>query len=155
MGNFFVLLKGLKPHQTIVTSANFLIDSESQLQAAAGSFMPPPPGASRASQPSSSPIEVQDNIEFTTDPNPPHKGTNTFRVALTGPGKTPVAGAEVTVTFTMPATPAMGMAGMHTAVNLNDKATNYMKAPARLVPAERGTSPSARRRAVKPLQPRT
>jgi Cu(I)/Ag(I) efflux system membrane fusion protein/cobalt-zinc-cadmium efflux system membrane fusion protein len=41
----FVVLKGLEAHQSIVTSANFLIDSESQLQAAAGSFVPPPPGA--------------------------------------------------------------------------------------------------------------
>src|SRR6185437_14326647 len=41
----FIVLSGLKTHQRIVTSANFLIDSESQLQAAAGSFVPPPPGA--------------------------------------------------------------------------------------------------------------
>ena len=38
-------LKGLKVGERIVTSANFLVDSESQLQAAIGSFTPPPPGA--------------------------------------------------------------------------------------------------------------
>ena len=41
-------VKGLKAGDRIVTSANFLIDSESQLQAAIGSFTPPPPGAGAA-----------------------------------------------------------------------------------------------------------
>src|SRR6267378_2319966 len=44
-----IVLKGLKAGEQIVTSANFLIDSESQLQAALGSFVPPPPGAGAAS----------------------------------------------------------------------------------------------------------
>jgi len=50
VGDDFVVLKGLKAHESIVTSASFLIDSESQLQAAAGSFVPPPPGAGAALQ---------------------------------------------------------------------------------------------------------
>ncbi|MEO7029640.1 MAG: efflux RND transporter periplasmic adaptor subunit, partial [Acidobacteriaceae bacterium] len=45
VGDDFIVLKGLQAHQQIVTSANFLLDSESQLQAAAGSYTPPPPGA--------------------------------------------------------------------------------------------------------------
>ncbi len=45
IGDNFVVLEGLKARESIVTSASFLIDSESQLQAAAGSFVPPPPGA--------------------------------------------------------------------------------------------------------------
>src|ERR1700686_1936663 len=49
MGDDFIVLKGLKVDEQIVTSANFLIDSESQLQAALGSLVPPPPGASAAS----------------------------------------------------------------------------------------------------------
>ena len=40
-----VVLTGLKAGERIVSSANFLVDSESQLQAAIGSFTPPPPGA--------------------------------------------------------------------------------------------------------------
>jgi RND family efflux transporter MFP subunit len=44
IGDDFIVLKGLSPGQQIVSSANFLIDSESQLQAAAGAFVPPPPG---------------------------------------------------------------------------------------------------------------
>jgi Cu(I)/Ag(I) efflux system membrane fusion protein/cobalt-zinc-cadmium efflux system membrane fusion protein len=116
-GDEFVVLKGLKAHQKIVTSANFLIDSESQLQAAAGSFVPPPPGAgSNNAAPSS-----QANIDFTTDPNPPHKGGNTFRVKLTNASGAPIGGAQVAVTFYMPAMAAMGMSAMKTTVTLNDK----------------------------------
>jgi Cu(I)/Ag(I) efflux system membrane fusion protein/cobalt-zinc-cadmium efflux system membrane fusion protein len=44
IGDEFIVLKGLAPGQQIVSSANFLTDSESQLQAAAGAFVPPPPG---------------------------------------------------------------------------------------------------------------
>lgn len=47
VGDDLVVLRGLSPGQRIVTSANFLIDSESQLQAATGSFAPPPPGVKR------------------------------------------------------------------------------------------------------------
>src|SRR5437763_9352065 len=45
VGESFVVLNGLKQGDGVVTAANFLIDSESQLQAAAGAFAPPPPGA--------------------------------------------------------------------------------------------------------------
>ena len=48
VGDEVIVLQGLSAGQRIVTSANFLIDSESQLQAAAGSYAPPPPGASSA-----------------------------------------------------------------------------------------------------------
>ncbi len=117
-GDEFVVLKGLKPHEKIVTSAQFLIDSESQLQAAAGSFVPPPPGAGNASPQANA---TQTNIDFTTDPNPPQKGANTFHVKLTGPGSTTVTGADVTVTFYMAAMPAMGMAAMKMTSKLSEK----------------------------------
>jgi hypothetical protein len=120
VGDDFVVLKGLEAHQSIVISANFLIDSESQLQAAAGSFVPPPPGVGSNAPPANAPA-VQVNIDFTTDPNPPSKGANTFRVHLTGTGNTPVLGADVKVAFYMAAMPAMGMAAMNTTTKLADK----------------------------------
>jgi RND family efflux transporter MFP subunit len=121
VGDDFVVLKGLEAHQSIVTSASFLIDSESQLQAAAGSFVPPPPGAGANSAPANTPSAAQVNVDFTTDPNPPNRGNNIFRVRLTGPGNTPVLGASVTVSFYMAAMPAMGMAAMNTSATLTDK----------------------------------
>lgn len=121
VGDDFVVLKGLEAHQAIVTSANFLIDSESQLQAAAGSFIPPPPGAGANNVPANTPAAAQVKIDFATDPNPPNRGNNLFRVRLTGLGNTPVTGASVTVSFYMAAMPAMGMSAMNTTANLTDK----------------------------------
>lgn len=121
IGDNFIVLKGLEAHQSIVTSANFLIDSESQLQAAAGSFAPPPPGAGSNASSMAAPSAAQINVDFTTDPNPPNKGNNTFRVRLTGGGNVPISGAAVTVTFYMAAMPAMGMAAMNTSATLTDK----------------------------------
>jgi len=119
VGGDVIVQQGLSAGQRIVTSANFLIDSESQLQAAAGSYAPPAPGASSAAaQPSQN---AQVNIDFTTDPNPPHKGSNTFRVKLTGSDGKPLDGADVFATFLMPAMPAMGMAAMTIKTNLSSQ----------------------------------
>ena len=63
----------------------------------------------------------QANIELTTDPSPPRKGGNVFRVKLTGPNGAAIAGAQVNVTFYMAAMPAMGMAAMKTSAELSDK----------------------------------
>jgi len=117
VGDDFVLVKGLKEGEQIVTSANFLIDSESQLQSALGSFVPPPPGAGAASAMNA----PQVNAELTSQPNPPNKGNNVFRIRLTDASGSPISGAEVSVTFFMPAMPAMGMAAMRTPVALSDK----------------------------------
>lgn len=116
-GDDFVVLKGLQEGEEIVTSANFLVDSESQLQAALGSFTPPPPGAGAAGAMNA----PQASVELTTDPSPPRKGGNTIRVKIAEAGGAPISGAEVSVTFFMPAMPAMGMAAMRTPVSLADK----------------------------------
>ena len=119
-GNQFVISKGAKEREQIVTSANFLIDSEAQLQAAAGAFMPPPPGAGQAAA-MNAPAQAQANVELTTEPSPPRKGSNTIRVKLSDPSGKPIAGAQVTVTFFMAAMPAMGMASMKTVIQASDK----------------------------------
>lgn len=117
VGDNFIVLKGLKAGEKIVTSANFLIDSESQLQAALGTFVPPPPGAGAARAMNA----PQARAELTTEPNPPHKGSNILRLKLTDGKGSPILGAEVTVTFFMAAMPAMGMAAMRVTVALSDK----------------------------------
>jgi RND family efflux transporter MFP subunit len=121
VGDDFIVLKGLQPHQSVVTSANFLIDSESQLQSAAGSFAPPPPGAGANAPPANTPVAAQANIDFKSDPNPPKKGSNNFHVKLTGAGGAAISGADVTVTFYMAAMPAMSMGAMNTTARLTDK----------------------------------
>jgi RND family efflux transporter MFP subunit len=128
VGDDFVVMKGLKAGERIVTSANFLIDSESQLQAALGSFVPPPPGAGAASAMST----AQGVAELTTEPDPPHKGGNVFHVKLNDAGGSAISGADVNVTFFMAAMPAMGMAAMHTSVTLNDKSNGLYEGSGQL-----------------------
>jgi Cu(I)/Ag(I) efflux system membrane fusion protein/cobalt-zinc-cadmium efflux system membrane fusion protein len=121
VGDDVVVSKGLKAGEQIVTSANFLIDSEAQLQTAAGTFVPPPPGAGQAASMNTPPPQVQANVELTTNPDPLHKGSNVVRVKLTGQDGKPIAGANVTVTFFMAAMPSMGMAAMKTVINASDQ----------------------------------
>jgi RND family efflux transporter MFP subunit len=120
VGDQQIVTNGVKAGEQIVVSANFLIDSEAQLQAAAGAFVPPPPGAGAAAS-MNAPAPMQATAELTTDPNPPHKGTNTVRVKLTSSDGKPIAGAQVTVTFFMVAMPAMGMAAMKTVITTSYK----------------------------------
>lgn len=118
-GDDYLVLKGLEAGERIVTSANFLIDSESQLQAAMGSFAPPPPGAGAAA--SMNAPQGQATLDFSSDPSPPRVGSNALRVKLIDADGTPINGAQVTVTFFMPAMPAMGMAAMRTVATLHEK----------------------------------
>jgi Cu(I)/Ag(I) efflux system membrane fusion protein/cobalt-zinc-cadmium efflux system membrane fusion protein len=120
VGDDYVVLNGIKRGESLVISANFLIDSEAQLQAAAGAFMPPPPGAGAAAA-MNAPAQAQANVELTTDPAPPQKGGNQIRVKLTSDDGKPITGAQVTVTFFMAAMPAMGMSAMKTVITASDK----------------------------------
>lgn len=120
-GDDYVVVKGVKQGDSIVTSANFLIDSESQLQAAAGAFVPPPSGEGTNAAMNAPAGAPQGKVELTTEPSPPAKGSNVFRVKVTGANGAPITGAQVSVTFFMPAMQSMGMAAMKTSVNLSDK----------------------------------
>jgi hypothetical protein len=113
VGDDFIVLKGLVPGQQIVSSANFLIDSESQLQAAAGAFVPPPPGVGANAAGHAAGAIPKADIEFTSDPNPPVRGHNKAIVKLRDSKGAPISGAQVTVSFYMAAMPAMGMAAIH------------------------------------------
>lgn len=126
-GDYYSVLNGLKQGDKIVTSANFLIDSESQLQAALGSFAPPPPPSAAGGQ-----AAAKASIEFTTSPSPPRKGPITARVKLTGADGKPIEGAEVKVRFFMPAMPAMGMSAMQSVFTLTGKGGGYYEGGGKL-----------------------
>jgi RND family efflux transporter MFP subunit len=128
VGDDFIVLKGLREGEQIVTSANFLIDSESQLQASLGSFAPPPPGAGNATAMNA----LKANAALTSQPDPPRKGSNIFRVKLTNEKGAGVSGAQVSVTFFMAAMPAMGMAAMRTDVKCSDKGNGLYEGPGQL-----------------------
>ena len=121
VGGEFIVLKGLARGQQIVSSANFLIDSESQLQAASGAFVPPPPGVGANATGQASEAIPQASIEFTSDPNPLVRGRNKVIVTLRDSKGAPISGAQVTVSFYMAAMPAMEMAAMHAQGTANDQ----------------------------------
>jgi Cu(I)/Ag(I) efflux system membrane fusion protein/cobalt-zinc-cadmium efflux system membrane fusion protein len=110
VGDDLVVLNGLLPGQRIVASANFLIDSESQLQAATGSFLPAPEVASASA--ASLAAKRSATIEVLTIPNPPVRGKNRVRVTLKDANGLAIDGAKVSVSFYMPAMPEMGMSAL-------------------------------------------
>jgi YtkA-like len=116
-----IVLKGLKVGDRIVGSANFLIDSESQLQAAAGAYVPPPPSVAASSETANAEPQNGAKIDMTTDPSPPKRGTNRLRVTIHDSSGKPIANAKVSVTFFMAAMPAMGMAAMRAQVESSDE----------------------------------
>jgi membrane fusion protein, copper/silver efflux system len=116
----FVVLKGLSAGDRIVASANFLIDSESQLQAALGAFVPPPLGVSAAASQAQAAI-ASAALEMSSEPSPPARGRNKLRVTLKNSSGKPIEGAQVSVTFSMAAMPSMGMAAMRAQATATDQ----------------------------------
>ena len=132
VGDVFIVDKGLAPHQCIVTSANFLIDSESQLQAASGVPAAPMQMDASVSVPSATAGLLK--IDFATNPNPPHKGAgNLLTVKITHADGTPVTGAEVSVAFCMPAMPEMGMGAINTPAHLSESGSGVYRGAITLV----------------------
>jgi len=127
-----VVVKGLRPGDRIVGSANFLVDSEAQLQAALGSFNTPEQNRTPAGSQSKGAGSEQIEIEMTTEPATPQKGRNTVRVKLTGPDGKPVDGVEVSAVFFMPAMPAMGMGAEHSAAALGARGRGVYEGPLEL-----------------------
>jgi len=121
VGDEFIVLKGLSPGHQIVSSANFLIDSESQLQAAAGAFVPAPPSVDANTGGQSVATIPQASIEFTSDPNPLARGHNKMIVTLRDSKGAAISGTQVTVSFYMAAMPAMGMAAMRVQGSAEDQ----------------------------------
>jgi Cu(I)/Ag(I) efflux system membrane fusion protein/cobalt-zinc-cadmium efflux system membrane fusion protein len=114
VGEVIVIRSGLRAGERVAAGASFLIASEAQLSAAAGSFAPPPPGVAGA------PAAATASLLLTTDPSPARKGANTFRVLLRDAHGAPIVGAQVTLTLAMPAMPAMGMAAKLVRVAMHD-----------------------------------
>jgi Cu(I)/Ag(I) efflux system membrane fusion protein/cobalt-zinc-cadmium efflux system membrane fusion protein len=127
-----VVVKGLRAGDRIVTSANFLVDSEAQLQAALGAFNAPQQSASAAQSQTPGAQTEQVNIAMTTEPSTPRKGKNEVRVVLTGADGKPVDGVQVSAVFFMPAMPEMGMAAERAAAALSARGQGVYEGPLEL-----------------------
>ena len=132
VGDDFVILHGLAEHQKVVTSASFLIDSESQLQAAAADFNPPPSAAASPATAIDSAVSSQAKIAWSTDPSPAQRGDNNFRVSLTRANGSAFTGAEVVASFYMAGMPAMGMAAMQMTITLAEKGSGTYEGSGKL-----------------------
>ncbi len=117
----YIVLRGLKAGERIVTSANFLVDSESQLQAAIGSYAAQPPVASATESKNNPTVQTATQIDFSTDLQTPQKGKNIYRVKLSGADGSPVTGAQVSARSYMAGMPEMGMAAMNVVTLLTEK----------------------------------
>jgi len=132
VGDDVIVDKGLALHQRIVTSANFLIDSESQLQAASGDGATPMQMDAAISAPPA-PTE-QLKVDFVTNPDPPHKGAgNRLTVKVTRADGMPVTGADVNVAFRMPAMPEMSMGAIKTPAHLSETSAGVYRGSVTLV----------------------
>jgi len=118
------IVQGLKAGETVASSANFLIDSESQLRAAlagmtlgtgvtgiAGQPAPTPTGGA-------APAVSQLQISFHTQPEPPHTGRNRVLVSVRDAAGKPVDNAQIKAVFFMPAMPSMNMPAMRSEATL-------------------------------------
>ncbi len=124
-GQVYPVLDGLKTGDLVVTSAQFLIDSESNLQAAmqsmaghghagGGESKTPPPSAA----PSAATPAVTLAIALKSTPDPARLGVNQFDVTVRDAQGQPVSDATVAVTFFMAAMPTMGMPAIRAAAAL-------------------------------------
>lgn len=112
----FPILNGLKAGEQVVTSGNFLIDSQTRLTGGMTGLF----GGSKEysnGKPESSvntlPEKPTAKISFAVEPNPP-KGAadNMFHISLVDASGNAIPDAEVTVTLVMPAMPSMSMPEM-------------------------------------------
>jgi Cu(I)/Ag(I) efflux system membrane fusion protein/cobalt-zinc-cadmium efflux system membrane fusion protein len=71
-------------------------------------------------------------VDLASDPSPPRKGSNVLRVKLSGADRSPISGAQVSVTLFMAAMPAMGMAAMRVPVALTDRGNGLYEGTAQL-----------------------
>lgn len=114
---WYPVLAGLKPGEEVVTSGNFLIDSQTRLTGGMTGLFGGSKEYKNQNAAISNPVQTSEKlsgkISFAVDPNPPRGAAeNTFHVSVVDENGKQVPDADVTVTFIMPAMPAMGMPEM-------------------------------------------
>ena len=118
----YPVLAGLKAGDEVVTNGNFLIDSQTRLTGGMTGLF----GGSKeynqkapVGEPGENSQKPSAKITFAVQPNPPKGATeNMFHVSVVDENGKEVPEAEVTVTFIMPAMPAMSMPEMRNSFKL-------------------------------------
>jgi membrane fusion protein, copper/silver efflux system len=115
--DLFPVSRGLKAGEKVVIAGNFLIDSQTRLSSGmSGLYGGSKEFANGGSAHPGAPTPAEQStarISFRVEPDPAKGGAdNTFHIMLTGSDGNAVADAQVKVTLTMPAMPAMNMPEM-------------------------------------------
>jgi RND family efflux transporter MFP subunit len=143
MGDFYPVLSGVQAGDKVVTSAQFLIDSETNLLAAMQAMAGIPEAKPASSSASSAPADRKPaappavSIAFASQPSPPRPGENAFEVKVTDISGQPVTDAGVSVTFSMPAMPSMSMPAMKSAATLTHAGDGVYRGNGQVVMAGR------------------
>ena len=122
---------GLKEGEQVATGAAFFLDSESQLRAAVQSYQVAPAQAGDGS------TAANVDITFSPQPDPPRAGENTFEVMVRDASGQPIADADVSVTFFMPAMPTMNMPAMRNQAKLPPAGSGVYRGSGQLMMAGR------------------
>ena len=127
----YPVLTGVKAGEEVVTHGNFLIDSQTRLIGGLTGLFGGSKEYNNQNAPASNQMQNSERpsgkITFAVEPNPP-KGAaeNMFHVTVAGENGKGVSDADVTVTFIMPAMPAMGMPEMRNSFKLPYAQGMYM-----------------------------
>jgi RND family efflux transporter MFP subunit len=121
----YPVLDGLKSGDKVVSNGAFLIDSQTRLTGGlTGMF-----GGSKSFAESATPATSSNSafkMTFKIDPDPPQGAKqNTIHVVLIDASGKPVNDAQVRLTFTMPAMPAMNMPEMKNGAELRWTGSDY------------------------------
>lgn len=135
VGDHLPVLTGLRAGDRVVVSAQFLIDSETNLQAALAGMSAPAEAPATTVAPPTQTEALK--IDFRTQPDPPRTGENLFEVTVRDASGQPVADAQVEVVFSMPAMPSMGMPAMRNATMLPAVGGGVYRGPGQVLMAGR------------------
>lgn len=116
VGDYYPVLEGLTEGDRVVTSAQFLVDSETNLQAAMQS-MAEMPGMTSSGSPTTAPVALEIAVE--TRPAPPRPGENSLAVTVKDAQGQPVIDLTLVMNFFMAGMPSMNMPAMRAAVTLS------------------------------------
>ena len=132
LGDRIEIVQGVKEGEQVATGATFFLDSESQLRAGLQNYETPT--AAQGAPPAGGPAL---DIAFRTQPDPPKTGESLLEVAVKDAKGQPVADAEVSVQFFMPAMPTMNMPAMRNETKLPHVGGGFYRGPGQVMMAGR------------------
>ncbi|HKE86963.1 MAG TPA: FixH family protein [Vicinamibacterales bacterium] len=131
LGDRIEIVDGVKEGEQVATGATFFLDSESQLRAGLQNYEAP--NSSRGA-PAAAAASALD-ISFRTQPDPPKTGESLFEVGVKDTNGKPVADADVSVQFFMPAMPTMNMPAMRNETKLPHVGGGVYRGPGQVMMA--------------------